>query len=62
MGDLHIGRKIGCGTFAKVYKGTWNDRTVALKSIALPPGCNVSQMHAPKEVEILKLVAMHKMY
>ena len=33
MGDLHFGRKIGCGTFAKVYKGTMYHRCMLLKKL-----------------------------
>lgn len=54
--QLHFGEVIGRGTFGKVYKGMWKGLTVALKSITLPAGGDMSFLPTPKEVEVLRLV------
>ena len=55
ISELTFGKIIGCGSFAKVYKGVWRENTVALKTLRLP-GSDALQWPYPKEVEILKLV------
>ena len=55
MEKLHFGEIIGSGSFGKVYKGTWNGITVALKCIQLPPGSDTSLLPTPTEIEVLRL-------
>ncbi len=44
--EIQFGELLGRGSYGTVRKGVWNGKTVALKSIALPPGVDRSQILA----------------
>lgn len=53
--EVQFGDVVGHGAYGTVHKGTWQGKTVALKSISIPPGMEKTQMIASnREIAALK--------
>ena len=53
--EVQFGDVVGHGAYGTVHKGTWQGKTVALKSISIPPGMEKTQMIASnQEIAALK--------
>ena len=61
--DLEFTKEIGHGAFGKVFKGKWNGKEVALKTLPIPDGADASDIvKHNEEIAALRLVHIHVLW